>query len=299
MKKILSILCALMLLCLSVFPVCAASPKISVKTVSSASVGDTITVSVNLSANSGLAGIQFTVKFNTKEFQLVSDSVKTSNLFVANTNINGGTIKYAGVSANAINSSGTLLTFKLKVIKTGGKITLAINDAIDENNNFVSVTTSGATVKCSHADMKWNVTKGATCTENGEKKGTCTCGHTATETVNKVAHTYGKWTTEKEATETEKGLKWAKCSVCGEKKEQTIPMLTTTTESTTETTTFVENTTENTTESTTNEPTTAPTAPIVEKTSVAEIVIKTVAVVLGIEALGLLVFLMGKKKKQK
>ncbi len=295
MRKILSVLCALVLLFISTIPVYAASPKISVNTVSSAAVGDTITVSVKLSANSKLAGVEFTVKFNTTDFQLVASSVSTGNLFVADTIINNGAIKYAGVSANAITAGGTLLTFKLKVLKTGGKITLSVNDTIDENDNFVSVSTSGATVKCSHASMKWNVVKKATCTEKGEKKGTCACGYTATEVIEKTAHTYGKWTVEKEATETKKGLKWAKCTVCGDKKEQAIPMLTTTTESTTETTTFVELTTE----STTNEPTTVPTPQIVEKTSTAEIVIKTVAVVLGVEALGLIVFLLCKKKKQK
>ena len=174
---------------------------------------------------------------------------------------------------------------------------MSVNDAIDVNDNFVSVSALGATVKCSHAGMKWNVVKKATCTENGEKKGTCTCGYTATETIQKTDHTYGKWTVEKQATETEKGLKWAKCSVCGDKKEQVINKLKpteTTTELTTETTTFVENTTE----STTNEPTTAPTPQIVEKTSTAEIIAKTVAVVLGVEALGLIIFLIGKKKKE-
>ncbi len=301
MKKVLSILFAIIIFCMCLIPSYAASPKISVKTMSSASVGDTITVSVNLSANSGLAGIQFTVKFNTSEFQLVSDSVKESNLFFATTKSSNGTIQYAGTSIDAINASGTLLTFKLKVLKTDGKISLSVNDAIDVTDKFVSVSASGATVKCSHTDMKWSVVKKATCTESGEKKGTCACGYTTTDTIAKLEHTYGKWTVEKEATETEKGLKTAKCSVCGNKKEQVInklkPTETTTkntTETTTETTTFVENTAE----STTNEPTTKPTADIVEKTSTAEIVVKTVAVVLGVEALGLVVFLIGKKKKE-
>ncbi len=295
MKKILSILCALVLLCLSVFPVCAATPKISVKTVSSASVGDTITVSVNLSANSGLAGIQFQVKFNTAEFQLVSNSVKTGNLFFGEEITNAGLIEYAGVSSDKINASGALLTFKLKVLKTGGKITLVVNDAIDENDKFVAVSTANATVKCSHANIKWETIKKATCTEKGEKKGACTCGYNTTEIIEKSSHTYDKWTTEKEPTETEKGLKWAKCTVCGEKKEQAIPVITTTTtttETTTETTTFVELTTE----PTTKEETTVPAPQIVEKTSTVEIVVKTVAVVLGVEALGLIVFLIGKKR---
>lgn len=297
MKKVLSILFAIIILCMCIIPSYAANPKISVKTVSSASVGDTITVSVNLSANSNLGAIDFTVKFNTSEFQLVSGSAKSSSLFLAETRESAGSVKYGGMVADVVNSSGTLLTFKLKVLKTGGKITLTVNEAVNGNDDFVtsSVSTSGATIKCSHANIKWEIVKKATCTEKGERKGTCACGYTTTDTIAKTEHSYGKWTVEKEATETEKGLKWAKCSVCGDKKEQVIPVITTTTtETTTETTTFVEETTE----STTNEPTTAPTPQIVEKTSTAEIVAKTVAVVLGVEALGLIVFMIGKKKKE-
>ena len=298
MKKALSVLFAIIILCMGIIPSYAANPKISVKTVSSASVGDIITVSVNISANSNLGALDFTVNYNTSSFQLVSGSPKVTSLFsLADVKESSGKIHYGGMVADVVNSSGTLLTFKLKVLKTGGKITLTVNEAVDGNDKFVtsSVSTSGATVKCSHANMKWDVVKKATCTEKGEKKGTCACGYTTTDAIAKLDHTYGKWTVEKKATETEKGLKWAKCTVCGDKKEQVIPLITTTTtETTTETTTFVELTTE----STTNEPTTAPTPQIVEKTSTAEIVIKTVAVVLGVEALGLIIFLISKKKKE-
>ena len=50
MKKVLSILFVIIIFFICIILSYAANPKISVKTVSSASVGDTITVSVNLSA---------------------------------------------------------------------------------------------------------------------------------------------------------------------------------------------------------------------------------------------------------
>ncbi len=228
MKKFLSILFAIIILCMGVIPSYAANPRVSVNTVSSASVGDTITVSVNLSANSGLAGINFTAKFNTTEFTLVSNSVSTNSLFVGDKNIGNGSIKYAGVSADAVQSGGTLLSFKLKVLKTGGKISVSVNDAIDVNDKFVSVSASGATVNCSHANMNWTVTQKATCTANGTRKGTCACGHTKTETIQKTSHTYGGWVVEKQPTETQTGLKVSKCSVCGDRKEQVIPVIATT-----------------------------------------------------------------------
>lgn len=298
MKKVLSILFSIIILCMNIIPSFAAGYAVSVKAPYAATVGETISVSILLSANSGLGGIDLTVKFNTSEYQLVSGSVKSGSLLVGDTNVGSGFVRYAGVSAETVKSNGTLLTFKFKVLKVGGKISVSVNDAIDGNDKDITslFLVNGATIKCSHADMKWTITKKATCTEKGEKKGTCACDYTKTETIPKSEHSYGKWTVEKNATETEKGLKWVKCTVCGDKKEQVIPIIaTTTTETTTETTTFVENTTE----STTNEPTTVPTPQIVEKNSTAEIVAKTVAVVLGVEALGLIVFLIGKKKKQK
>ena len=297
MKKVLSFLFAVIILCMCIIPSYAANYGVSVKAPYTATTGETITVSVNLSANSGLGGIDLTVKFNTSEYELVSGSVKSGSLLVGDTNVGSGFIRYAGVSAETVKSQGTLVTFKLKVLKTGGKISVSVNDAIDGDDKDItsSFVTTGATVKCSHKDMKWEITKKATCTEKGEKKGTCSCGYITTEVTPETEHNYGKWIVEKEATETEKGLKWAKCSVCGDKKEQVIPLITTTTtETTTETTTFVENTTE----STTKEETTAPAPQIVEKTSTAEIVVKTVATVLGVEALGLIIFLISKKKKE-
>lgn len=292
MKKFLSILFAVLLLCVSVVPSYAASYAISVKAPSAATVGETITVSVKLSANSGLGGLDFTVKFNTADFQYVSGSAQASSLLMAETKEGTGSIKYAGITAGTVTSGGTLMTFKVKVLKTGGRITVSVNDAVDGNDKDIksSFSTTGATVKCSHANAKWVVTKKATCTENGSEKRTCTCGDVSTRDIAKTDHTYGKWTVEKEATETQKGLKWAKCSVCGDKKEQAIPVITTTT---TETTTTKEETTENTTE----EQTTAPTVDIVEKLSTPKIVAITVFAVLGIEAIGLLIFFAIKKKK--
>lgn len=356
MKKVLSILFAIILLCIGIIPSYAANPVISVNTVSSASVGDIITVSVNLSANSNLGAIDFHVTYNTSDFQLISGSSQATALFpLADTKETNGRIKYGGVTNGVVNSSGTFFSFKLKVLKTGGKISLSVNQAVDGNDNIITskVSTSGATVNCSHANMNWTVTQKATCTANGTKKGTCACGYTKTESIQKTNHTYGGWVIEKQPTETKTGLKVSRCSVCGDKKEQVIPVIATTptkpsnvtttrpnettrpsvttttkpsevttkapssttttkpgedllqestTEPTTEVTTVYEEsvlTDKNTTELTTEEQTTAPTPQIVEKTSTPKIIAITVLAVLGIEAIGLIIFFAIKKKRQK
>ena len=139
-------------------PCFAAAPSVSVKT-SNATVGETISVSVNLSANSGLAGLQFAVNFNSSEFELVNGSAQASSLFTALPVEKTSSVEFSGVSVNPVNSSGAVLTFKLKVLKTGGSISIKILDAINGDNQTVSVSASGATVKCSHSNAKWVVTK--------------------------------------------------------------------------------------------------------------------------------------------
>lgn len=294
MKRVLCVIFAVLILCASVVPTFAANPKISVKTASSAAVGDTIYVTVVLSSGSGLGAIDFTVNFNIEYFQLISGSAEATNIFMADTNEAENGIRYAGASASEVNSGGTLLSFKLKVLKPKGKISISVNEAVDGNDKIVtsSVSRGSATVNCSHAKAKWVLVKKATCTEKGSEKINCSCGYEATREVDKAAHKYGSWVVEKEATETEKGMKYAICSACNHKKEQVIPVITTTTATTTEATTKEEATDKVT------EPTTAPTVDIVEKSSTPKIVAITVLVVLGIEALGLAIFYIIKKQKQ-
>ena len=53
----------------------------------------------------------------------------------------------------------------------------------------------------------------ATCTQNGVKKGTCTCGHTTSETVQALGHNYQYWKSTS-GTCINKGLNYYKCTRC-------------------------------------------------------------------------------------
>lgn len=288
MKRFLSVFLILAIFCSFVIPVNAASPTVSVSSSKTAvDTGDTVTITVKLSSGSNLGAIDLSVKYSTSEFQYVSGSVSTGGLFSMENTVDtkAGSIRYLGVTDGVENGAGTLVSFKLKVLKYGGKISVSVGEAIDGGDKDVtsSVKTSGATLKCAHGNMKWKVTKPATCTEKGTKTGTCPCGYETTDTIPKTehtvgkytvtkkptctekgtkkavcttcnkeyieeikatGHTYGKWTVEKEATATEKGLKVAVCTACGDKKEQTIPVI-----GSTETTTVKES--ESSTESST------------------------------------------------
>ena len=252
MKRVLSFVLIIAIICTFIVPSFAASPSVSVKTSSVAIAGETITVSVNLSANSGLAGLQFAVNFNSAEFQLVSGSAQTSSLFTALPVEKTNSIEFSGVSVNPVNSGGAVLTFKLKVIKTGGTISIRIIDAINGDNQTVSVSSSSATVKCSHANAKWVVTKKATCTEKGSETRECSCGDKATREITLANHNFGDWKVVTEANETTKGLKERVCKDCGKKETKEIGKIvandsTTVTETETETETQSETQTETTT----------------------------------------------------
>ncbi|MBQ5597315.1 MAG: hypothetical protein IIU66_02360, partial [Clostridia bacterium] len=61
-----------------------------------------------------------------------------------------------------------------------------------------------------------------------EKESTCSkCGTKTKETIDMIEHTYGEAVVTKEATELEEGLKTQTCTVCGDVKEDAIPVLST------------------------------------------------------------------------
>ena len=72
--------------------------------------------------------------------------------------------------------------------------------------------------KAEHSFSEWTVTKEATCTENGERKTTCTiCGYEKTEVSGKAEHIFGDYVSNNDATTEADGTKTRECSVCGYK----------------------------------------------------------------------------------
>ena len=339
MKRFLSVFLILAIFCSFVIPANAASPAVSVSSSKTAvNPGDTVTITVKLAAGSNLNGIKFKVEYNTTEFQYITDSVESSNIFMVEPNDrNKGSIIYSGVSMSTVTTGGTLMSFKLKVLEYGGKISITVIEALDENDNETKVSATGTTLKCAHGNAEWKVTKKATCTAKGVETGTCPCGNVSTrdipmnehtvgkytvtkestctekgtkkavcttcnkeftEEIKATGHTYGKWIVEKEATETETGLEKSECTVCGEIKEQIIPVINSETEASTE------NTTESTTfkEENSEEPSTQASSGNLEEEnpSTAKTVVLTILTTLSAEAIiaGIIVLILKKRKKE-
>lgn len=227
MKRFLSLFLVFAVLCSCMISASAANPAVSVSSSQSAvNTGDTVTVSVKLASGSNLGAINLTVKYDTGEFQYVSGSASTSGLFGLEEirDSKAGIVKYTGVTTGTVSKAGTLVSFKLKVLKYGGKITVSITEALDGNDKDVtsSVKATGATLKCGHGKAVWKVTKKATCTEKGVETGTCPCGEIMARDIAKTEHKVSKYTVTKEPTCTEKGVKKAFCSVCNKEYTEEI-----------------------------------------------------------------------------
>lgn len=92
----------------------------------------------------------------------------------------------------------------------------------DENFHWHAATCGHAeevSGKAEHSFGGWTVIKEATCTENGERKTTCTiCGYEKKEVTDKAEHSFGDWTVTKLATEEAEGSKERVCTVCNYKE---------------------------------------------------------------------------------
>ncbi len=227
MKRFLRVFLVLAVLFSCAVSVNAANPAVSVASSKTAvNTGDTVTISVKLASNSNLGAIDLTVKYNTSDFAYVSGSAVAGSCFSMENIVDSkaGSIRYLGVSDGVVNGSGTLVSFKLKVLKYGGKISVSVGEAIDGNDKDITsaVSVSGVTLKCAHGNMSWKVTEKSTCTKKGVETGTCPCGYTTTREIAKAEHTVGKYTVTKEATCTENGIKKAFCTVCNKEYTEEI-----------------------------------------------------------------------------
>jgi hypothetical protein len=187
-------------------------------------VGDTVTVTVNLTLGAGWSYSEMDVRldYDTKKLTYVSSA-------------NGGIYKNASLSEkdgtvtlhipekgneNYISSSGAVFTatFTVNSIDTNG-IDLRVSTphilyTSEESVDLVGPKGSRITLYCAHGSTHESETA-ATCTTTGSRKTVCdTCGlKIHTETIGKTAHTESEVVT-KEATCTDKGKKQKVCAVC-------------------------------------------------------------------------------------
>ncbi len=185
MKKIMSVMLSALLimsvLCVGSF---AASTSLEV-TPSTANKGDTITVDVNVSE--GFSGVKLIVEYDVSYFQYVADSVTEGDNFIVTVNdSNSGKLIAVAVALNE-QPACTVFTANFKVLKTGGKIKVYADEAIDGNNNDIlaSVTGSVLTVEKSTGNTTQETVTSAS--SSGSSSITATKPSSKTETTTKKA----------------------------------------------------------------------------------------------------------------
>lgn len=227
MKKLLSCVLVIFILLINVVPCFAANSNLSVG-VSDYYVnkGDKITVSIKLSADSGLGTLGFTVNFNPNEFSYVAGTAKSSGVFGENETItpsNSGQISFRGVAAESVTAGGTVLSFQLQSVENGGIVSLSVTESVDMEGNPVAVTKSSVKLNCGHKFMKWTVTQEPTCMIYGKEEGVCSCGHTEKREIEpNDNHTFTESKVITEPTCTKTGVKIGSCSVCKQEGAKSV-----------------------------------------------------------------------------
>lgn len=153
-KSLISVLLAVFVVFTSCVVANAASASISAySSKTNVSSGDTITVTVSLNSNPGIAGVNFTLSYNSSHLQYVSSSIGgAGNAFgLKNANQSGSAIKgaFMNVDGSVSTSTGTLASITFKVISNvsaSSPLSLSAS-ATDSSANTVSVSASGTTLK--------------------------------------------------------------------------------------------------------------------------------------------------------
>ena len=227
MKKLLSCVLVVFILFINAVPCFAANSNLSVG-VSNYYVnrGDTITVNINLSSDSGLVTLGFTVNFNPDEFSYVAGTAKSSGVFGENETVtpsNSGQISFRGVATEGVAAGGTVLSFQLQSVENGGIISLSVTESVDMEGNPVAVTKSSVKLNCGHKLMKWTVTQEPTCMIYGKEEGVCSCGHTEKREIEpNDNHTFTESNVITEPTCTKTGVKIGSCSVCKQEGAKSV-----------------------------------------------------------------------------
>lgn len=207
-------------------------------------VGENIEFTVNVSGCGEATSVAVAVDF-ADGFELVSaDWLKNGSLktfdkdtrkgalgALESTNVNGDLFKLVlkatvasananNVSVNVIVKNGSNEIFNITPLKTV-KINCATHSfsefgKVDDNNHSRECTVCKIKETSSHSWNDGEVTKAATCKEEGAKLVTCTACKATKEEVIPVSteHTFGDWKETKEATCTDAGIKERSCSTC-------------------------------------------------------------------------------------
>lgn len=206
--------------------------------------GDTVSVTIKVTSNPGTIMSQTKLAYDSDVVEVMKvtehDMFRTSeignipsdylepNMAKNPVQLINGFQAFSGNSSNV----GNLYTFELKIKDSAdfGESEISFSgDFLDYEFNTFPVVCEKAVIKvvCGHEDVKEEVEKAPTCTEEGINKKVCNiCGQTVgTVTVSAKGHSLGEWENVKAATCTEAGTDKRVCSICGEEETRDVAAL--------------------------------------------------------------------------
>ncbi len=128
--------------------------------------------------------------------------------------------KNDGTHSKVCNACSDTIIEECNKIKQGNSIVCENCNAVYEETSTEPST--DPTTSHTHSYDSGVVTQEATCTANGIKTYTCSCGEIKTETISATGHSYDNGKITKEATCTTTGIKTYTCSKCKTTKTETI-----------------------------------------------------------------------------
>ncbi len=225
-NKIFSVFLAIVMV-LSALPICASAQGGTLTITSDKSevkAGETITVNVNLSANSGLNSLTFDLSYDNNVLQVESASsplpLSGNCAKMVNKAYSENEVRVVLASADTEIGKGTALTvtFTAKTSSCSA-FSIEILESIDGDFNVIPVTASSLRI---HSFGNWTTVANSTCENAGLKSKACTCGEKVTESISALGHDYStEYTVDKNATCTVNGSKSQHCSRCESKQNVT------------------------------------------------------------------------------
>ena len=201
--------------------------------------GDTVTVSVALENNPGIAGTAFQLEYDTSVLELVGVVMDPETEDVANSIWTGPTMKddtpgivtYANAKEKNVTKSGNLFEVEFKIADGAdiGESALTLGGRLefvnaDEQDIEITPVNGKVTVACKHTDTT-DTTTDATCTADGKVVTACNiCGKEVSVTpIPAKGHTFGDIQTVAEPTCTADGKGVKTCTVCNVTEDVVIP----------------------------------------------------------------------------
>lgn len=215
MKKIISVICLLMVLAMLAVPALAVSGSVSLSASSKTLYrGDTFTVTANLSSSDAIALGTVALNFDSNVFELTGGSCHVSGVSLGQV-IPGQKVGTFMFSGDPQVVSGKIFTFNFKVKDNApiGNYTISSSSSIGvSTGEGISSGSVSVTVTCDHTYGAWS--------ENDSvHEQTCSkCGN-----VNTESHKWNNGTVSKAASCKEEGIMTYTCTVCSASKTESIP----------------------------------------------------------------------------